>query len=201
MNKIGDPTPDNYTVHQELKSEDIKQRPQVDLIQHIPGTLNTSDISTRGHATYQDVAEDSEWINGPSFITKDRSTWPMSRDFIREIPDKEKRSRMFKLINSKQVEIPVAGTLMHLLGSISSYDVLRGIFARLILAHKSGVPPSRSQVLTPELYDEADRVLLWLSMPQSHQLLLDHKLMSLCQVQPPLPCYSLYLNKATPNQI
>ena len=86
----------------------------MDLLQHVAGTLNTADIATRGHATYDDMEADSEWINGPSFLTKDRSTWPISREFIREVPEKEKRSRMFKLINTCKVEAPASGSLLQI---------------------------------------------------------------------------------------
>ena len=148
-------------------------------MQHVAGILNTADIATRGHATYDDVKADSEWINGPKFLTEDRSKWPISREFIREVPEKEKRSRMFKLINTVKVETPVPGTLLHIIHSVSSYRVLRGIFARLILAHKTGQPPSKSQILTSEVFTEADKVILWLSMPMTHQLYIEGKLASL----------------------
>ena len=179
LDKVGTKIPDSYTVHKELADEDIKERPQVDALQHVAGILNTADIATRGHATYDDVKADSEWINGPKFLTEDRSKWPISREFIREVPEKEKRSRMFKLINTVKVEAPVPGSLLYIIHSVSSYRVLRGIFARLILAHKTGQPPSKSQILTTEVFTEADKVILWLSMPMSHQLYIEGKLAAL----------------------
>merc|ERR1711983_47668 len=121
----------------------------------------------------------SEWLTGPRFLTQDRSEWPLSRDFINSIPEKEKRSRMFKLISTYMIETPVPGTLLHIIHSVSSYRVLRGIFARLINAHKTKKPPSKEQVLTPDDFQEADKVLLWLSMPMTHQLYIEEKLLSL----------------------
>ena len=180
IGKIGKPIPSHITVHHELTEADITEHTQVDLMQHVAGVLNTADIATRGHANYGDVSPDSEWVNGPKFLSEDRSSWPMSRDFIREVPETEKRSRMFKLINVTRFDSPEPGTLLFIIHSVSKYKTLRGIFARLILAHKTRQPPSRSQTLSAEMYAEADRVLLWLTMPMTHKLFIEDKLTSLC---------------------
>ena len=87
---------------------------------------------------------------------------------------------MFKLVSVLKVESPESGSLMNIVYRVSSYAVLRGVFARYILASKTGVSPKvKGQVLTAELYSEADRVIFLLAMPMSHALLLEEKLTSL----------------------
>ena len=179
MDKVGIQISDEYTANKELADDDIKEVTQIDKLQHIAGVMNTADVATRGHATYSDLKPGSEWLTGPKFLTQDRETWPLSRSFVNDIPEKEKKSRMFKLINACVVETPAPGSLLEAIHRISSYRVLRGTFARLIKAHKTKQPPSRDQVLTPADYEEADKVLFWLSMPMSHQLFIEEKLVSL----------------------
>ena len=84
--KIGKPIPDQISVHQELTDDQLTEEAQVDKLQHLAGTLNTADVATRGIATPADVLPDSKWLNGPAFLSQDRSTWPLSHDFIRKVP-------------------------------------------------------------------------------------------------------------------
>ena len=179
MDKLGVKIPDHYTATKELAEVDVKEETQIDKLQHLAGVLNTADVATRGHATQEDLRPDSEWLTGPRFLTQDRETWPLSRSFVNEVPEKEKKSRMFKLINACVIETPAQGSLLEVIHRISSYQVLRGTFARVIKAHKTKQPPARGQILNPTDYEEADKVLLWLSMPMSHQLFIEEKLVSL----------------------
>ena len=179
MEKVGIQISEEYTANRELAEADIKEETQIDKLQHLAGVLNTADIATRGHATHDDLKPGSEWLTGPKFLTQDRETWPLSRSFVHDIPEKEKKSRMFKLINACVIEAPAQDSLLEIVHRVSNYRVLRGIFARIIVAHKTKQPPARGQVLTPDDYEEADRVLLWLAMPMTHQLYIKEKLVSL----------------------
>ena len=79
---------------------------KVDQLQHTPGTLNISDLGTRGHATTQEISFQSEWQTGPLYLAENRSTWPISRTFSQQIPENERKSKIFKLINSVEVKLP-----------------------------------------------------------------------------------------------
>ena len=59
---------------------------------HIPGDLNPADIATRALAKPQDVQQGSVWQNGPEFLHLPRTDWPLSRDFLYNVPDQELRS-------------------------------------------------------------------------------------------------------------
>lgn len=56
-----------------------------------PGPQNVADIGTKGLAKVSDIAEDSEWQNGPRCLSFGRETWPASREFTRAIPEGEGR--------------------------------------------------------------------------------------------------------------
>ena len=66
----------------------------VDKLQHIAGVANIADLLSRANAKYEDISEGSEWRTGPSFITGHRSKWPVSRDFVRSVPEKEQRAKV-----------------------------------------------------------------------------------------------------------
>ena len=55
IDKVGIKIADEYTANKELAEEDFTEATQVDKLQHVAGTLNTADIATRGHATYEDM--------------------------------------------------------------------------------------------------------------------------------------------------
>ena len=71
----------------------IDDKTKVDKLNHTAGTLNISDLGTRGSAKFDDIKDGSEWQLGPSYLRDDRATWPISRGFSREIPPEEKRNK------------------------------------------------------------------------------------------------------------
>ena len=80
-----------------------ESKTKVDRLNHTPGPKNISDLGTRGTATIADIQQDSEWQCGPEYLKEDRSTWPISRGFNREVPVEERKSRSYKLINTLKV--------------------------------------------------------------------------------------------------
>ena len=58
----------------------------VDPIYHTPGEENPADLSTRGLAKPDEVNFGSQWQDGPDYLKEERDTWPISRDFIRQVP-------------------------------------------------------------------------------------------------------------------
>ena len=72
-------------------------------IQHVPGLLNPADIATRDTSLPQDVAEQSTWQSGPSYLALPMEHWPFSRNFLDRIPDQELRSpkAIFNMVDSR----------------------------------------------------------------------------------------------------
>ena len=64
----------------------------VNPIQHVPGPQNPADIPTRPNASYEDVAANSIWQNGPDYLSLPRESWPFSRDFLDQVPEQELRA-------------------------------------------------------------------------------------------------------------
>ena len=77
--------------------------------------MNPADLPSRPDASVTDIQPGTEWRNGPQWAYQPRSAWPLTRDFIREIPAKEKRSKMFKLLNYVQAtDVSVPAEFSHL---------------------------------------------------------------------------------------
>ena len=72
-----------------------EQQIKVDELHHWPGPKNIADIATKGKATLNDVGPDSEWLNGPVEARGPRETWPVTRDFRREVPAEELRLKVY----------------------------------------------------------------------------------------------------------
>merc|ERR1711867_100357 len=62
---------------------------------HWPGVSNLADLATKGCAVYCDVKEGSVWQQGPRETQYTVEEWPISRDFVRAIPEEEKRATIF----------------------------------------------------------------------------------------------------------
>ena len=62
---------------------------------HIPGTLNPADLPTRG-LSVSDLAESDVWMEGPTFLKDDESTWPAVlplKDNAGQTSDCERRTK------------------------------------------------------------------------------------------------------------
>ncbi len=64
---------------------------------HWPGIDNIADLATKGKANLEDITEDSSWQNGPARASFPQEDWPALRDFVRIIPEEEKRSPLFQV--------------------------------------------------------------------------------------------------------
>ena len=68
---------------------------KVNDLYHWPGVSNVADLATKGRAVYCDVKEGSVWQQGPRETQYPVEEWPISRDFVRAIPEEEKRAAIF----------------------------------------------------------------------------------------------------------
>ena len=75
---------------------------------HISSHNNAADIATRIDSNIQDINENSEWQNGPSFLKDPPSTWPINRTFAERkdefVPQSELLKRFRCLIQNVNVE-------------------------------------------------------------------------------------------------
>ena len=142
----------------------------VDPICHIPGTENISDLSTRPDATIEDIKPGSDWQDGSPWMRLPRSQWPISRDFVKTVPENERRSKIFKIVNHMEAEPVPGANLSNILHYSDRLEVVRGVMSRAIRAWRSRDNLSISLPLTAEDYDEGDRWLLWFSMFQTKQM-------------------------------
>merc|ERR1712082_565561 len=62
------------------------------LLDHWPGESNVADLGTKGRAEAQDVIQGSVWQDGPKPTRYPVEEWPISQDFVREIPEEKKRA-------------------------------------------------------------------------------------------------------------
>ena len=62
---------------------------------HWPGVSNVADLATKGRAGYYDVAEGSVWQEGPKETHYPVDEWPISREFVRAVPDEERRAAIY----------------------------------------------------------------------------------------------------------
>ena len=156
--------------------EDTRDRSEtletiVDLLHHIPGNLNTSDLLTRDTVMLSDIGAGSEWQHGPAFLSEDRSTWPVKREsYVKAVPKEEIRKTSNIALNAmvkledidediKQVE-----RLMAILTYSYQLNKVRGIMARLCRASKLRCKLTLSLPLDVADYEAGDKFILWLSM-------------------------------------
>ena len=62
---------------------------------HWPGVSNVADLPTKGRAEGNDVVEGSEWQDGPVLTRYQVNQWPINRNFVRAIPEEEKRAAIY----------------------------------------------------------------------------------------------------------
>ena len=60
-----------------LRVAEIQRKTEVDKWNHIPSEYSVADLLTKG-TTPDKIGPDSEWQNGPKFLTQDRSLWPIT---------------------------------------------------------------------------------------------------------------------------
>ena len=67
---------------------EVRELTKTDMWQHLPGKENIADLSSRGYLPEELSSKRSNWFNGPSWLSQEISTWPISKDFNR-FTDKE----------------------------------------------------------------------------------------------------------------
>ena len=72
----------------------------VDLFNHTPGVVNPADWPTRGNLSWSEMKEDSEYQAGPDYIRLNREEWPVSRDFVTDVPVEERRKKFTEVQQS-----------------------------------------------------------------------------------------------------
>ena len=112
---------------------------EVDELHHWPGPRNIADIATKGKAALEDVGPDSEWQNGPWEARYPRSKWPATRDFKREVPQEEKRTKNYASFLTQAVaELGVYALIQEVMGRVRNYQQARGVVARWTQAKVKG---------------------------------------------------------------
>ena len=75
---------------------------------HTASDYNGADRATRTDSEIKDIAEDSEWQNGPSYLKLPPNDWPINRDFASRkedhIPNGELLKRYRNLIHATKVK-------------------------------------------------------------------------------------------------
>ena len=72
-----------------------RQGIKVNNLYHWPGETNVADLGTKGRAEGRDLIQGSDWQDGPVQTRYPVDRWPISRDFVREIPEEEKRAAVY----------------------------------------------------------------------------------------------------------
>ena len=164
----------------------------VDLPHHTPGVENTlADMATRGLVIAKQVGQGSEWQTGRPYLRQEREVWPITRDFIRIIPEEEKRMKIYNLVNlirksssstKEDGKKAFLDDLQKILYYSDSLAKVRGIMARTLRLSRvcatASFPPSREELkslaknsISVEEYKRADRVILLLSQKDVREVL------------------------------
>lgn len=170
----------------------------VDKLHHLPGDLNVADLPTRGHVEATEIGPGSLWQDGPQFLKQDRSEWPITRDFVRKVPDNEMRKKFLQSNGTVLVPEPSLQPL-YITNLIKVFDYsrsllkVRGIFARIIRSWSTkdrsiakdplSLKDAISQPLTAQDYANADKFMLALAMMDTYKLVKSGKAVSLLPFQ------------------
>ena len=59
---------------------EIRELTKMDMWYHLPGKENIADLPSRGCLPEELSSKRSNWINGPSWLSQEISTWPIPKD-------------------------------------------------------------------------------------------------------------------------
>ena len=184
---------DDMMAAMKLKYPDMK----IDPPYHTPGPENSlADMATRGMVQAHQVSIDSEWQTGRPYLRKSREYWPITREFVRTVPEEEKRLRVFNMVNlvsnvslEEPEEIKVFRRMENIPHYSHSLNKVRGVMARLlrISAYCANfkkrsttleVRPKREELeeiakksISVEEYSRADKMILLLSQKDVREVL------------------------------
>ena len=164
----------------------MKKYCPVEDIQHIVGSLNPSDLGTRGRAKPSDLGNDSFWQQGPTFLRLRRDLWPTSRDFLDRavpvakdlVPKEEIRNRKTVIcaavrafVKDPMQKMPAVWVAINrILNYSDSLVKVRRILARVIRCWKAGKKDLNNMVkIDPVATEiaEAEQLMLVVSMPET----------------------------------
>ena len=118
----------------------------------IPGSINISDWLTRGKDP-ADLSEDSEWFQGPSFLSEEEDKWNMkfSPSYTTALPGEK------KVINTNSI-VCKKGLIDY--GRFSKYSILQGAVSRVKNIFKKKSLFAMLENTTPQLLDDAEKIIV-----------------------------------------
>ena len=162
----------------------ISEHRSVEPLQHVSGDLNSSDLPTRGLALPEDLAEGSVWQQGPDFLFLPRESWPISREFVRTVPEEASRVKLAQImVHAIGVQqLPLNGKrvlLIILMLSVSdSLPKVTAIIARALIGWSEGLDKAKRSLTVTDL-EKAKGTMLLLSQLQVREKLQGKELDSL----------------------
>ena len=145
----------------------VEETCPVEPLHHVRGDLNPSDLPTRGFARAEDLPG-SVWRDGPQFLRLSREQWPISRDFVQELPSEVHRISQ-PLLNINAVSLRSLGLsckqlllIILTLDYSDCIDKITAIVARLIVGWTESVAHARRD-LSNSVLRKAARMIIFLS--------------------------------------
>ena len=102
----------------------------------VAGSMNPTDICTRGLAMPDDVSEDSTWMKGPDFLSLPRDSWPLC---VPDDPSAVPRTELRLKVESAQAtgdgqEHVLEQMIERLIRGAGRLTILVGSLARILIA-------------------------------------------------------------------
>ena len=166
---------------------------EVEELHHVAGIDNIADIATHSGVKLSDLGPGSPWQTGPSFLCSRRDLWPVSREFVKKVPDDEVRcvkTNVFAAMRLQTHSCTVKTSLFNqpnawdaiikVMTYSNSYRKVRSILTRVLRGWKCGKTKDIVS-LDPVAIElqESERLILMSAMPESYTALKEGKLDSL----------------------
>ena len=92
---------------QSIQNKEVRKLTKPDMWYHLPGKGNIADLSWRECLPEELSSKRSNWINGPSWLTQEISTWPISKD-IKRLTNKEEEESIKTEMRTSAVSTIIA---------------------------------------------------------------------------------------------
>lgn len=149
----------------------IRSNTDIDQWKFVPGELNPADLLSRGTCKVNDFVYNKVWVNGPEFLRKTESHWPVLVAKTEVVDDDEEVKRSLP-VKSK------TSSLISLFASTSSWTKLRYRVAAL-LAFKKYLISKTAVKIENDIMIEANiaiwRFLQEREFPEIYRILLENK--------------------------
>ena len=131
----------------------------------------------------KDVNQGSVWQAGPVYLRCDRSTWPVSREFSGDIPEEERRNKLYMKINlmsSVLAETMTARRLFRIMEYRRLFRIMEysnsllkvwGIMVRFLRGSVERSRESKKKPLTVGDYERADKMMAWFAMKDTLEMM------------------------------